>query len=261
MARGFGATLGAGTTDVVRTGLLSSGSDRRSYSVWFNRNGLGGGNFGNIFFKAPFSETFYFNNTGSFWHYDRCNAAGTQTARHNLGAVGTSGALTGVWNHCLLTHDQSAGLVSPIAYWNGIIQSSQATTSASVTTATNVDPYYIGNDSVASRVFDGQLAHFAVWDGVILGRAEALALFCGAHPATIAPGNLVCYLPLDGMHSPELDYVLANGPGLVTGTRAGTTQPFSAPVHIPLSDAPLYPGAFVDPATIAAARQYAVTVT
>lgn len=231
MSRGFGSTYGTGASDVVSTGVTSSGSDKRSYSMWYLRNGNGGGGFGHLFVKN-FSEELFWNPTGSVFFYARCNASGTQTARHAMASLGTTGASTGVWNHILLTHDQSSGaLTPPTAYFNTTIQSSLVT-NTSGTTASNSNAYLFGNDHVNTRVWDGLIAHVAIWDNVILDRAAAIALSAGTHPMSVAPANCVCYLPLDGIHNPETDFVMANGPASVTGALFGSLQPAAAPLYI-----------------------------
>jgi len=256
MSRGFGAS-GSGASDAVRTNITSSGSDWRSYSIWVYRTGNGGGGFGNIFFKN-FSELFWW--TGSVYNYSKCNAAGVQTARHNCG-LGTTSGLANVWLNLVLTHDQASGaLTPPVVYYNGVFNNTQIGTSASVTAPNTTDPYYVGNDQFNTRVWDGLLAHFAIWDDTILGFREVQALASGASPMDIAPAKLVSYLPLDGIHNPEFDHIIANRPSSVTGTRLGTDQPPLAPMYIGRRS-PLLEPAFTQAQASAAARQLAVTIT
>ncbi len=232
MSRGFGATYGTGASYAIVTGVTSSGSDRRSYSMWFLRNGAGGGNFGHFFVKN-FSEEFFWGNSSSTFIYARCNAGGTQTSRYRLGSGGTSAGTANVWNHVLLTHDQSSGaLTFPVAYWNGVVNNTVALVANGVT-ASNSNPYLLGNDHVNTRVWDGLLAHFAIWDDIILGEAEARALTSGVHPMSIAGANCVCYLPLDGIHSPETDFVFANTPAVITGAKFGVLMPDRVSMYIP----------------------------
>jgi len=262
MSRGFGIN-GVGATDSVLTGLTSSGSDRRSYSIWFYRTGNGGSSLGNLFFKNNSEICCWANFLGRFF-YGRCNAAGVKTANWELippaAGPGSTAGIANVWNHFLLTHDQSSGAATAAAnYWNGYsgINSSTALTLV----APGASPYNVGNTTPFNdRVWDGFLAHFAIWDNVILGQTEAQMLTAGVHPMMIAPANCVCYLPLDGIHNPEVDFYPGNARGSITGTRFGTSQPPQAPMYIASKGRPRE-AAFWQAIGAARARQYAVTVT
>lgn len=230
MSRAFGAS-GVGASDAIITGVTSSGSDKRSYSIWYYRTGNGGSNNGLLFYKST-SEFAYWENFGGRFAYERCNSSGVRTARWELiPPIGTASTAS-VWNHFLLTHDQSSGtLTAASPYWNGAIGS--VSSIGSGTTAPNANPYYVGNWSGAANVWDGLLAHFAIWDDVILGPGDAQALMAGVHPMSISPANCVCYLPLDGIHSPEPDFTFRNAPGIVTGTKLGALQPGGLSMYIP----------------------------
>lgn len=233
MSRGFGSTYGTGATDAITTGYTKSGSDKRSYFIWYYRNGAGGGNFGNLFFKNN-SEQLQWNNTFSSFNYRRCNSAGVQTGGNNMGTAGTTGAMLNVWNALLVTHDQSSGALTPsVAFYNGRKNTSNQNATGSLTPPNDTDPFIIGNTAAGNRNWDGFVAHATIWDDIILGEAEAWALTAGAHPMTIAPANLVAYLPLDGIHTPEMDFIVNNGAASITGAKYGTLQPLAAPIYIP----------------------------
>src|SRR5579883_2516045 len=109
MARGFGATFGAGSTDVVTTGLTAIGQDKRSLSFWCYVNGTGGGAIGRLLSKqgtgATSADAEYVRiNTLTQLIYFRANTSGTKTADHvfNLSP-------SGAWHHVLVAHDQSSG--------------------------------------------------------------------------------------------------------------------------------------------------------
>ena len=48
MARGFGSTLGTGSSDKITSGYTTAASSTYSISAWIWVNGLGGANFGGI---------------------------------------------------------------------------------------------------------------------------------------------------------------------------------------------------------------------
>jgi len=162
----------------------------------------------------------------------------------------------------LLTHDQSSGaLTSPVVWYNAVPNSTSQNIAGFVATSNNTDPYVLGNGRTTVQVWDGFLAHFTVWDDILFGRREAQALTAGVHPMLVAPPNCVCYLPLDGIHSPELDFTFRNPPGIVSGTKFGVSQPPSAPMYIAPQDRPRQIAVMQAAAAAAAARQLAVTVT
>ena len=263
MSRGFFSTYGAGTTDKVTTGI-NAVQDKRSYSMWINRNGLGGGSAGHVFTKPNTgtgqSENFYYANTFSAYVYNRTNSSGVLTASHRLILTGVSG-LANVWLHLLLTHDQISGTATvPTLYYNAVIFNSQSFANQN-NTAPNNSPFILGQSAAAGFGWDGLIAHFAVWDGIVLDQRAARMLYGGVHPMSIAPEYLVGYLPLDGIHSPEVDFYPGNPHGTLTGTRFGTLQPAQIPMYIASRIRPRE-HSFMQPVAAAlAARQYAVTLT
>ncbi len=245
MSRGFGNTYGVGIADAVSTGYTQSGSDRRSYAFWYYRNGAGGGGNGHIFTKGTalsYSERlFYQSNFGSGggFHYDRSNPAGKKISGHNIWNIGTNNprylaGSTGIWLNAVLTHDKSSGArTAPKLFINGYSVNQTQKFASGSRTSDNSDPYKLGN---GTGNWDGLLAHFAIWDDVILDDGEAAALAAGAHPMSIAPGNCVLYLPLDGIHNPEIAFTSGAllAPTTLTGTTFGSSQPAIAPLYIPM---------------------------
>lgn len=264
MSRGFFSTFGAGTTDKVTTGI-NAVLDKRSYSIWLYRNGNGGSSAGHVFAKQATgnqSENCWWNFSGGTptYAYIRRNSANVPTANHFMQCAGGPQQLAGVWINLVITHDQSSGtLTDPIGYYNGLIQTSTAVATNNNVAATN-GTFVLGQAFPANFGWDGLLAHFAAWDGAILTQAEAVALANGAHPMSIAPANIVGYLPLDGIHSPEMDYVRGNAAATLTGTRFGVLQPPSAPMYISSRDEAKQQVFLPAAAAAAAARQYAVSV-
>lgn len=193
MARGFGATLGVSTSDLI-SGASFATPTSGSFSAWYNRNGAGGLGNARIFDKEGSTpgEMILRNN----------NASGTITMSRGFtttsGQWETSDAeaiATGKWVHIVATWDGVAGNV-PVFYINGRV-ATMSTTIVSVGTAKNVSGVLsIGNRSTSGVCWDGAIDDPAFWSGVILTAAEARALYQGADPRAIRPQYLTEYLIL-----------------------------------------------------------------
>lgn len=209
MARGFGATLGAGTTDKLKSSITAHNS-LRSYGIWTYRNGEGGGGFGSMFRKRDSGETvdmedLRISDTSNYSYQRRWN---------NLIATWTfARPAANEWHHILITYDSSSSANDPIAYVDGSSTSVTETgTAPSGTIDTNTSAYWIGNREAEDRVWDGSLAEFTIWNA-ILTADEAAAVGKGVSPLTIRPMSLIEYIPLYG---PTNSYV--SGATTLTGT-------------------------------------------
>lgn len=193
MARGFGATLGVSTSDLIRGASFATPTSG-SFSAWYNRNGAGGLGNARIFDKEGSTpgEMILRNN----------NASGTITMSRGFtttsGQWETSDAeaiATGKWVHIVATWDGVAGNV-PIFYINGRL-ATMTTTTASAGTAKNVSGVLsIGNRTTSGVCWDGLIGNCGFWSNYILTAAEARALYQGADPRAIRPQYLSEYLIL-----------------------------------------------------------------
>ncbi len=188
MARGFGATLGVGTTDDLTTGLTSDNTTR-SISLWTNRNGAGGSSGGRLFSKGPAGtqtiDCFNSNvNTTYQFNHRWSGANGTWTVPQP--------ALSS-WVNYIVTYDYSLAVNVPVIYLNGISQTVTTSIAGSGTITTDASPYVVGNIG-GIRVWDGMHAEFAVWDR-ILSQAEATAIGARRYSPLFFPANLVEYVP------------------------------------------------------------------
>jgi len=208
MSRGFGATLGAGTTDKITT-TLTTHATQRSYSLWFWLNGTGGGGLGRLFDKcvATNSEFLLHNETAIAYErvWSGAEAAWTIAA-----------PATGAWHHLLLTYDAGNTANDPVIYLDGVSQTVTEGYAPSGTLVTSTDAYTLGSRGLDSnRYFDGSLAEFAVWDS-LLTSGNAISLAGGALPNSI--GSPTCYFQILGDDSPEPDISMNRYSGTVTGT-------------------------------------------
>ncbi len=231
MSRGFGATLGVSTSDII-SGAAFVTPTSGSFACWYYKNGAGGLGNARIFDKegATPGEMILRNNNGS------------STITMSRGFTTTSGQwetsdaeafATGKWVHIVATWDGIAGTV-PVFYINGRV-ATMTTTTASVGTAKNVSGVLsIGNRTTTGVGWDGAIDGPAFWSNAILTAAEARALYQGADPRTIRPQYLTEYLIFN--EGRPYSAVKAKQP-TITGTKVrsdrlvitqGRTFPFGA---------------------------------
>ncbi len=224
MSRGFGGTFGVGVNDMVRSAFTSVFSTQFSIGGWIYINGAGGSSLGRVF-AVTSSGNQKMSMNGS-----------TASMAFNMVFSTTSGQwtftapATGVWHHILVTYDGSATTNKPIVYINGTSVTVTTGTTPVGTFAPTANPLDIGNHNGGGRNWDGMIAHFALWNGIILGSEVVRALSSGINPIIISPEYLVSYLPLDGINKPEFDFV--NKPSVsITSTLLGTSNPPVIPLY------------------------------
>jgi hypothetical protein len=160
--RGYGSTLGAGTTDGMRT-TLTTHATQRSYLLWANRRGAGGGSTGRMFDKHTGTsqvEVFYI--ASGTYRYNR--AWSTNPGEWTM----TITPGTGEWTQLGVTYDASSDANHALMYADGIPKTVSRNSTPSGTVQTNVDAYVLGNrQSDNARVWDGLLGPFLVWDRIL----------------------------------------------------------------------------------------------
>jgi len=214
---GFGAAVGAGSTDRVTTGLVGDFPlSGRSYIFRFRRNGGGGGNLGRLFDKTS-------SGGGQFlmWYGSRAAIsygfyAGSSTER-NIDIPGTA-TTAAVGQDCILivTHAYDGASSTLNAYVNGQRVLVDSTVAGVLRDAPSV-PLTIGN-----RASDGTRA----WDGTI-ELAGVIDLVLSPDQATALSGGI--YQVLANLYADDEDeaqprsYTLtaAAGAFAVTGSPAG----------------------------------------
>lgn len=195
MARGFGSTFGAGTTDIIVT-AFSGKSTLRSYFARYIKNGVGGSSLGNMFgtvntavgtgresFQCGADPTIQFirgfTTTNGVWNIN------------NLSSVSST-----TWHTVSLTYDGGSTSNAPVTYLDGAVIAGTVVSVTPVGTIDNtLNTMQIGNFAAGTRNWDGVLADFAIWDA-ILTAAEAAALDRGCSPLMIRPASLVEYVPM-----------------------------------------------------------------
>jgi len=192
MARGFGSTLGAGTTDSI---TLASFTMPSKISVWvrYLKNGTGGSGFGRIFEKpgpsnkeitlsiSSTTKLFIerdFSGTNGVWEFDDPQAN-----------------TVGLWADVFFTYDDSSTSNNPLVWVNGRPVTVTRSTAPTGTAVNTSGACYIGNWSAGTRNWDGIISKFAMWS-VALGYGDAKALLAGGDPFCIKPNSLIDYVDL-----------------------------------------------------------------
>jgi hypothetical protein len=210
MARGFGATLGAATTDRVVTGLKTH-APFRTYAIRGFKNGAGGSS-SRLWTKEAVTDTerlIHLNADGFF--YRSASTTGSEWKWVDVWNYGE-------WRHVVITMDRSVTESAPLGYIDGRLRTRLVATSPSGAWSTSTDPFVIGNRATdGARVFDGILQDFQVWDR-ILSAGEIAALY--ENPwQFIEPQRRVIYSLAAGPTAPTLSL-----PGVVDVT-ATSAQP------------------------------------
>lgn len=130
--------------------------------------------------------------------------------------ISTATVTASAWNHVAVTETGSAQSITV----NG---GTPITGSTAVTYAGYLNNIYYPTGTFES--FDGRVADWAIWSN-ILTQGEINALSTGVRPNRIRPDLLICYLPLDGLQSPEPDF---SGNGYI-GDLEGTTYAPNPPI-------------------------------
>lgn len=195
MARGFGATLGVSTSDIIR-GAAFPTPTVFSFAGWYFKNGAGGLGNARIFDKegsTPGDIILRNSNSDS----SITTSKGFSTTSGVWRTTDTDGFATGKWIHIVETYDASSTSNVPTIYINGRL-ATVTTVTAPVGTANtgNSGTLSIGNRSTAGVDWNGMIGDCSWWNNIQLTAAEARALFTGADPRTIRPRYLNEYLIL-----------------------------------------------------------------
>ncbi len=210
-ARGFGTTLGSGTTDQILTGLTSN-TNQTSWGIWVWQVGTATGVPSKMFNKNNYE--FYTDgaNPPTFWEFDQEFALGVTPGNWTI-AIPSNGA----WHRVIITYDRSSVLNNPVIY---VDKTSVTVTQIAVpvgTADTDATAYSIGNRADALRNWDGKLAQFTVWPNRLLTQTDVNNDFDNG-PQSLGY-TLAGYWPLCGTASPEPDLSGNGNNGTVTGTK------------------------------------------
>ncbi len=215
-----------GSSDQILTGVVSASSitTQLSLSAWIKPSAFTNaynGAAGVINTNLLAFAIFYTKSTGKMAWYTQSRAvSGVVTAVD----PGTATLSVGTWYNIILTVTVSAANIMS-TYVNGI---SDGTNNGGGPDNFQflTEPLGIGFDNAnPGRNFPGSIADVALWN-VALTATEVTAIAQGARPFTVRPANLISYLPVDGLQSPEPDLSGNANNGTVTGAALASGPPF-----------------------------------
>ena len=161
-ARGFGSTLGGGSTDRIELPAFVTPSSW-SMSFWLNRNGGGGGGFGRIIEKNASEEVNVLQNgTTSI-----LIGVAYSTTRGEWEITDAAANVGSQWIHLLLTGDGTATSGAFKAYVNGKPATVSTTTTPVGTPTSTSGTMLIGNRADLIRNYDGMIGDFAMASGLV----------------------------------------------------------------------------------------------
>ena len=190
MARGFGAAFGVGTTDAISTALASSETLMSVFAILY-RNGGGGSGTGRIYNQTNGSNI-QVNNANSKLGFTRNRDGGV----NGVWECDTTTIPTGSEFRFLLTYDGGSLANDPAVWINGVSQTLTEVTTPLSTLRTSSNPYVIGSRTGGLNNWDGWLAEFAVWYGVLLNADQADYLTVDGGSPLFFPNGLICYVPM-----------------------------------------------------------------
>ena len=168
--------IGAGSLWQTIIGTGTGGTKKMTFSIWLRKTGDGGSNFGRIF---GFGKDL---NNGQIAIYTNASEQVIFKTDWNGGTSNvwtTGGAFSlNTWTHLAITYDANSTANDPIIYVNGAPVSfvSNPTPSGNWDGIASGENCYIGNDSLGSLGWAGQLADAGIWN-TILTADEIAALY------------------------------------------------------------------------------------
>lgn len=209
MARGFGSTLGAGSTDRIEVATASAVFTSTTWAFRVYQHGTGGADTGRVWLTTWSSDTkqstLVHVNTGPVLQLNvqwSGSLAKWTIPRPSLDA----------WHVHVITYDASSTSNDPAWTVDGSAQTVTETAAPSGTVDTTSSPHYIGNNQngAQNRVWDGMIADFAIYDR--LWSPGEIAAYMAGYSSLFFPGARV-----------QADLIRAadsriNGPASVTGT-------------------------------------------
>lgn len=167
VGRGFGSTLGVGTSDRVTTGITDH-ADERTWVIRANRNGSGGSSLPRLFDKGGV-EIIYLDVGGSNIVIQRTGTANGAYQWAVALTAGTTYVIAISWSFTVMA-------TPPKLYINGFPVSGTWLSTPSGTYSTNTSAIDIGNRaSDGARHFDGVLSDAFIFDRM-LSDADIYAL-------------------------------------------------------------------------------------
>jgi len=229
MARNFN-----GTTDKLQDGsptILDNifNSSKTTIFEWVNTETDGEGNFGQIIDKTDGSDASRLRwihgargDDGTNYEFDFLKGfTGTQGAWRTTNKDGTLNQ----WDCSGMEYDGSDVANDAVFFINGTsVSVTKLVTPVGSPGDDSLRILTIGNNTNAARTFDGSISHVALWSAG-LGATKQSALSRGVNPFIMDHDNLLMFVPLGGVNSPESDYKQNATDFTVTGTTKPADNP------------------------------------
>lgn len=190
MARGFGTTLGVGSSDRIVSNYATAPT-QQTLSLKYNLAS----------FASDFDKLLSQNETSG----PTINSLNVQSSSiaFRRGGSGSGqhwlctdyGTATNTWFQYAISFDASSVTNDPVIFIDGISRTVTQAGSNPASLSAGAGNWVVGNNASGSRNIDGRIAEVAIWD-VILTPGEMAAVTRGVSPLLIRPGNLQEYLPL-----------------------------------------------------------------
>lgn len=219
--RGFGATYGVSSTDVVAfSSVAGLGTKLSIFAAFMDHSNSTNGQIFNH--SCCTANTQIYMQSNSTMHFQ---ATFSTTNGNFQGAVPS----LDVWHTIVVTYDGTSTSNLPIVYIDGSSVSMSALTTPVGTIVSSTQTLRLGNQSGSSAVWNGKIGDEAAWANKILTATEAKELAMGVSPLRIEPASLAFYTPMCGLQAAEPDYGPSHYTSTVTGTKAtngSANQPF-----------------------------------
>ena len=220
VSKGFGATLGTGTTDRIDAGYVPvQRAPYRSIVAHIFLNGGGGGGLGRIFQDVSGTgltggdESLYLNTGGAAISYVRRAATNGQYV--------ASSQPTGRWSSFGVSHDQTTVGVAPKLYIDAIESSVTVNTNSTGSFTATGTTLSWGNRADGARNWDGLIGPVAFFD-CLLTREEHKALNDNIWQL-LAPVERKIWVPNAGGGSHPSSGALASSAATIAGTATHLT--------------------------------------
>lgn len=217
MARGFGATSGVNTSDLITVTSSFVQPALFSWAGWIYSNGAGASSRGRVYETGAGSNALNYNNSSVIMSF---SYAFTTT----LGTWTFVPPSLSAWHHIAITYNANSTLNTPIIYVDGAAVTVTPLSTPVGTFLTTSNAFYIGNRAGLDRCWDGVHADFAIWNS-ILSANDVVALSKGLPPQFVRRASLIMHMPLLGVATGEPEW----GPTRYVTTVSGTAKRNHAP--------------------------------
>lgn len=192
MARGFGSTEGAGTSDIITTAIGRNFSQRYTIFTWIYYSGTGGGTGGRVFDSDPrFYNSLIQDNASDSYNFEHWRL----TTHGSWRLTTAPSAYTGIWIPLAITYDASDTANDPRIWLAGSLES-LTETSSPAGGARDITNLTIGNRNDNIRVWNGRIGPFARWEDILPD--SAIDDLNHGYSPEFFPERRLFYLPMDG---------------------------------------------------------------